>query len=60
MSEIDAHFLRRRVGTKVTTFFDFGPQQQVSVVSSSTSAAPPGAGPPSLEFPYLESLHRES
>ncbi|OOQ89115.1 hypothetical protein PEBR_10690 [Penicillium brasilianum] len=37
MSSKDAHFLRRLVGTKVTTFLDLGPRQEGSLVSSSTA-----------------------
>lgn len=53
MSEFDSHFLRRLVGTKVTTFLEFDALQQPSAVSSSASAAslstaPLGAPPPRI------------
>ncbi|OQD68291.1 hypothetical protein PENPOL_c003G08242 [Penicillium polonicum] len=37
-SDFDARYLRRLVGTKVTTFFDFDPLQQPSAASPSASA----------------------
>ncbi|KAJ5433999.1 hypothetical protein N7491_004594 [Penicillium cf. griseofulvum] len=51
-SDFDARLLRRLVGTKVTTFYDFDRLQQPSAVSSSASAISPSAAPP-LESPLL-------
>ncbi|CEJ58676.1 hypothetical protein PMG11_07325 [Penicillium brasilianum] len=53
MSEFDSRFIRRLVGTKVTTFLEFDALQQPSAVSSSASAAslsaaPLGASPPRI------------
>ncbi|KAJ5451828.1 hypothetical protein N7445_000011 [Penicillium cf. griseofulvum] len=45
-SDFDARLLRRLVGTKVTTFYDFDRLQQPSAVSSSASAISPSAAPP--------------
>lgn len=58
-SDFDARYLRRLVGTKVTTFYDFDLLQQPSAVSPSASAVspsmsaispsaapPPGVSPP--------------
>ncbi|KAJ5164895.1 uncharacterized protein N7500_006725 [Penicillium coprophilum] len=56
-SDFDARYLRRLVGTKVTTFYDFDPLQQLSAVSPSTSAIspsavhPPGVSPPAASPP---------
>ncbi|KAJ5188270.1 hypothetical protein N7472_007284 [Penicillium cf. griseofulvum] len=50
-SDFDARLLRRLVGTKVTTFYDFDRLQQPSAVSSSASAISPSAAPPSWSLP---------
>ncbi|KAJ5936450.1 hypothetical protein N7454_005085 [Penicillium verhagenii] len=51
MSEFESRFLRRLVGTKVTTILKFDPLQQPSAVSSSASAAPPPPAPSSAAPP---------
>ncbi|KAJ5543440.1 hypothetical protein N7461_009443 [Penicillium sp. DV-2018c] len=51
-SVFDARYIRRLVGTKVTTFYDLEPLKQPSAASSSASdispftAPPPGGSPP--------------
>ncbi|PLN75409.1 hypothetical protein BDW42DRAFT_180745 [Aspergillus taichungensis] len=42
-TDFDARYLRRLVGTEVTTFYDFDPLQQPSAVFSPTSAVSPSA-----------------
>ncbi|OQE91186.1 hypothetical protein PENNAL_c0010G00260 [Penicillium nalgiovense] len=68
MSEFDSRFLRRLVGTKVTTFLEFDPLQQPSAASLSAAplrASPPGisplaASPSSAASPSAVSLATDS
>ncbi|KAJ5135325.1 uncharacterized protein N7515_004603 [Penicillium bovifimosum] len=56
-SVFDARYLRRLVGTKVTTFYDLDPLKQPPAASSSASdnspftAPPPGGSPPAASPP---------
>lgn len=51
-SDFDARYLRRLVGTKVTTFYGFDPLQQPYAVSPSASAISSSAGtPPGVSHP---------
>lgn len=56
-SDFDARFLRRLVGTKVTTFYDFDPLQHPSAVSSSASAISPSVASPPGVSPLAASPH---
>ncbi|KAJ6160247.1 hypothetical protein N7497_004784 [Penicillium chrysogenum] len=63
-SDFDARYLRRLVGTKVTTFYDFDPLQQPSsalppcLPSLPLRPPPPGVSPPAASSSPASSLSR--